>query len=99
MNRKWILAGSGALLLGLVGVAIVTAEPEGRGAIFIAGDKPVSEDQIRQKLQSDGWSNVQIVRNDGTSRRLARKTAKPRMLPSIRRTADYVPAMTTTRIE
>ncbi|RZN11475.1 hypothetical protein CWO91_08585 [Bradyrhizobium genosp. SA-3] len=63
MNRKWILVGSGALLLGLVGVAMVTAEPEGRGAIFIAGDKPVSEDQIRQKLQSDGWSNVQIVRN------------------------------------
>ncbi|WGS17373.1 MULTISPECIES: hypothetical protein [unclassified Bradyrhizobium] len=64
MNRKWILAGSGLLLLGLVGVAMVTAEPEGaQGPVFIAGDKPVSEDQVRQKLQSDGWSNVQIVRD------------------------------------
>ncbi|MGL3108849.1 hypothetical protein [Bradyrhizobium sp. BR 1432] len=99
MNRKWVLAGSGALLLGLVGVAMVTAEPEGRGAIFIAGDKPVSEDQIRQKLQSDGWSNVQIVRNGWYFEAIGSKDGKPRMLPSIRRTADYVPAMTTTRIE
>ncbi|MFX6991350.1 hypothetical protein ABTI34_17945, partial [Acinetobacter baumannii] len=28
-----------------------------------AGDKPVSEDQVRQKLLSGGWSNVQIVAN------------------------------------
>ena len=64
MNRKLIWAGGGLLLLGLVGVAMVVAEPEGaRGVIFIAGDKPVTEDQLRQTLQSDGWSNVQIVRD------------------------------------
>jgi len=64
MNRKLIWAASGLLLVGLVGVAMVMAGPEGgRGAIFIAGDKPVTEDQVRQKLQSDGWSNVQIVRD------------------------------------
>lgn len=62
MNRRWILAGVGLLLLGITGIAIVTAEPE-NGPAFIAGDKPVSEDQIRQKLQSDGWSNVQVVRD------------------------------------
>lgn len=61
MDRRWILAGGGLLLLGLVGVAVVTAEPS-QGPAFIAGDQPVSEDQVRQKLQSDGWSNVQIVR-------------------------------------
>jgi hypothetical protein len=62
MNRKWILAGSGLLLLGIAGVAVVTAEPS-KGPIFIAGDQPVTEDQVRQKLQSDGWSNVKIVRD------------------------------------
>lgn len=62
MNRKWILAGGGLLLLGIAGVAIVTAEPS-RGPILIAGDQPVTEDQVRQKLQSDGWSNVQVVRD------------------------------------
>ncbi|MBN4679124.1 hypothetical protein HUS71_27400 [Pandoraea nosoerga] len=45
-------------------MAIVTAEPEGtHGPVLIAGDKPVSEDQVRQKLLSGGWSNVQIVAN------------------------------------
>jgi hypothetical protein len=62
MDRRWILAGSGMLLLGIAGVAMVSAEPS-RGRAFIAGDQPVTEDQVRQKLQSDGWSNVQIVRD------------------------------------
>jgi len=61
MHRRWILAGGGVLLLGIAGVAIVTAEPS-KGPVLIAGDQPVTEDQVRQKLQSDGWSNVQIVR-------------------------------------
>ena len=62
MDRRWILAGGGILLLGIVGAAMVTAEPS-KGPAFIAGDQPVTEDQLRQKLQSDGWSNVQIVRD------------------------------------
>ena len=62
MDRRWILAGGGVLLLGIAGVAIVTAEPS-KGPVLIAGDQPVTEDQVRQKLQSDGWSNVQMARD------------------------------------
>jgi hypothetical protein len=62
MDRRWMLAGGGLLLFGIVGIAMVTAEPS-EGPVFIAGDQPVGEDQVRQKLQSDGWSNVQIVRD------------------------------------
>jgi hypothetical protein len=62
MNRRWIIGASGLALLGIVGVAVVMAEPS-KGPVFIAGDQPVTEDQVRQKLQSDGWSNVQIVRD------------------------------------
>jgi hypothetical protein len=62
MDRRWILAGAGLLALGMAGVAVVTAEPS-QGPVFIAGDRPVTEDQVRQKLQSDGWSSVQIVRD------------------------------------
>ena len=61
MNRR-LLAGlliSGALVAG-AGVVIATAEP--RGAVFIAGDQPVTEAQVREKLQSEGYSNIQIVR-------------------------------------
>lgn len=48
--------------MGIAGVAMVTAEPS-KGPVFIAGDQPVTEDQVRQKLQSDGWSSIQIVRD------------------------------------
>jgi hypothetical protein len=41
---------------------MVVAEPT-KGPVFIAGDKPVTEDQVRQKLQSEGWSNIQIGRD------------------------------------
>jgi len=64
MNRKsmWILGTSGAVLAGGIGLAMVMTEPT-KGPVFIAGDKPVTEDQVRQKLQSDGWSNIQIARD------------------------------------
>jgi|SRR5215470_18783197 len=63
MNRKlmWIVGG-GAFVVAATGLAIVMAEPT-IGPPFIPGDQPVTEDQIRQKLQTDGWSNVQIVRD------------------------------------
>lgn len=61
MNRRIAAALIGsAMLLGATGVLIATAQPS--GAVFIAGDKPVTEDQVREKLQSEGYSNVQIVR-------------------------------------
>jgi hypothetical protein len=56
----WTLA---ALLL----VAGVTAfdlyrERRDEGPIFVANNGPVSEDQVRQKMTADGWTNVLITR-------------------------------------
>ena len=61
MNRRllvWVI--SGVLLVGATG-RLIAAE-HSRGSVFIAGDQPVTEDQVRQKMQSEGWSNVQIAR-------------------------------------
>jgi hypothetical protein len=55
----WVICG--ALLGGAVALLIATAEPI-RGPVFIAGDQPVTEDQVRQKLQSEGYSDVRIAR-------------------------------------
>jgi UDP-N-acetyl-D-mannosaminuronic acid transferase (WecB/TagA/CpsF family) len=65
MDRR-LLVGviGGVLLVGAAGVLVATAE-QSKGPVFIPGDQPVSEDQIRQKLQSEGYSNVQIVREGG----------------------------------
>lgn len=52
----------GLLLVGATALVMTISEPS-RGRVLIAGDKPVSEDQVRQKLQSEGWSDVQIARD------------------------------------
>jgi hypothetical protein len=59
LQKLWKVGG-GALLVGAVGYFLL---PQfNKGEIFIPGDQPVSSEQVRQKLQSDGWSNVQIKR-------------------------------------
>jgi hypothetical protein len=60
MNRLLVLALGGGLLIGAAGLVIATAEQD-RGP-FIGTGQPVTEDQVRQKLQSDGWSDVRIRR-------------------------------------
>jgi hypothetical protein len=59
----FVWAVSGALLTGVSGLVIATAQ-QSQGPVFIAGDRPVTEDQVREKLQSDGWSNMHFV-HDG----------------------------------
>jgi hypothetical protein len=62
MNRRllaWLFGG--VLFVGTAGALIATAE-QVKGPVFIAGDQPVSEEQVRQKLQSEGYSNIQILR-------------------------------------
>ena len=61
MNRRLLigaLLGSGAL----VATGAVIAIAEAPGPVFIAGDKPVTEEQVRAKLLSDGYADVRIVR-------------------------------------
>ena len=61
MNRRVVMALiGGTALVAATGVLIATAQP--RGAVFIAGDQPVTEAQVREKLQSDGYSNIQVIR-------------------------------------
>jgi len=62
MNRPIASVIGGALLAGSVGLMIANAQ-QAPGPAFIAGDRPVTAEQVRQKLQTDGWSNVVISRN------------------------------------
>src|SRR5262245_62155225 len=62
MKRLLLWIASGRLLIAAIGLAAAMAA-QNPGPVFIAGDQPVTEEQVRQKLQSDGWSNVQIARD------------------------------------
>jgi hypothetical protein len=62
MNRLIAYTIGAALLVAAAGFMIANAQQSSAPA-FIAGDRPVTTEQVREKLQSDGWSNVVLSRN------------------------------------
>ncbi|HYX02669.1 MAG TPA: hypothetical protein VE963_11305 [Reyranella sp.] len=75
MNRRLLAA----LLLGvalMAGTGVLIATAESRGAVFIPGDQPVTEAQVREKLQSEGYTNVQIARQGNFFEALGSKDGK-----------------------
>src|SRR5262245_18400823 len=62
MNRLIAYAIGAALLVAAAGFMIANAQQSSAPA-FIAGDHPVTTEQVQEKLQSDGWSNVVICGN------------------------------------
>jgi hypothetical protein len=57
-NRTLLL-----LLIGISAVTVTTGLMIANGQqtpVLIAGDRPVTEAQLREKLQTEGWSNIQI---------------------------------------
>jgi len=63
--KKWIIPiVSLALLIGAAGAAKLVAQvQQGATRVFIPGDQPVSEEQVRSKLQSEGWAGVLVTRD------------------------------------
>jgi len=75
MNRRLVVALiGGTALVAATGILIAMAQP--KGAVLIAGDQPVTEAQVREKLQSDGYSNIQIVRQGHFLEALGSKDGK-----------------------
>jgi hypothetical protein len=60
MNRTIASVIGAALFAG--GLIVAKAQQAG-GPAFIAGDHPVTTEQVQEKLQTDGWSNIAISRN------------------------------------
>ena len=75
MNRRLlVMLVGGTALAAATGTLIATAAPT--GAVFIPGDQPVTENQVLQKLQSDGYTSVQIVRQGRYLEALGTKDGK-----------------------
>jgi hypothetical protein len=62
MNRLIIWVLGGAMLAAAAGLMIANAQ-QSSAPVLIAGDHPVTAEQVREKLQSDGWSNIAVSRN------------------------------------
>jgi hypothetical protein len=62
MNQTiaWSIGG-GVIVAALAGLMITAPAPKNPAFDFIAGNRPVTEDQVRQKLVVDGWGDIQIV--------------------------------------
>ena len=76
MNRLLVWSIVGVLVAGATSLVVVNAQQR-PGPVFIAGDSPVSEDQIRTKLQTDGWSDVQVTRDGRYFQVTALKNGQP----------------------
>ena len=57
------------LLWSIIGISVLAASAGlmtamGQQApVLISDERPITEAQVREKLQTDGWSNVQIVQD------------------------------------
>jgi hypothetical protein len=62
--KKWIVPiVSAVFLVSAAGVASLVAQVQpGAARVLIPGGQPVSEEQVRAKLQSEGWAGVVVTR-------------------------------------
>src|SRR5690348_16308362 len=62
MDRRYLVGAllGGSVILAAAGAVIAAAETS--GPVFIPGDKPVTEEQIRTKLQTDGYTDIRVAR-------------------------------------
>jgi hypothetical protein len=59
MQRAWSIAG----LLVAAAAAIFLAVRMQDARTVVPGNQPVTMDQVRQQLEADGWSNIQLTRH------------------------------------
>ena len=63
MGRVMVGVLIGAFLGGGLG-ALIALSNDSEGDIFISSDQPVTEDQVRAKLQAEGWAPIQVTRDE-----------------------------------
>ena len=80
MDRRYFVGAllGGAAILATAGVMIATAET--RGPVFIAGDKPVTEAEVRTKLEADGYADIRVARDGPYFEAVGAKDGKPAKL-------------------
>jgi len=60
MNQALVFGLIGALLGGGLGV-LIAIDNASEGPVFIASNQAVTEAQLRDKSQLQGWANIQVM--------------------------------------
>jgi len=79
MTRLFAWGFAGVLVAGGASLMVVNAQQR-PNMTFIVGDGPVTEEQVRVKLQTDGWSDVRIYRDGRTFKVTGSKAGESRKL-------------------
>ena len=53
----------GCAVIAMAGGLVLAKAQQSKETALIAGDRPVTVDQVVQKLKADGWSEIAISRN------------------------------------
>jgi hypothetical protein len=61
MNRAVVGVIAGGVLLAAAAVFVFAATERESGPVFIEGGKPVTADQVKEKLIAEGWTGVQAL--------------------------------------
>ena len=61
MGRVLMAILIGAALGGAVAALVAVSD---EGDVFIASDQRITEEQVRAKLQSEGWADIKTSRDD-----------------------------------
>ncbi len=61
MDRRLLLTGVGALAIAGAASALIATASTG-GPVFIPGDKPVTEEQVHERMAAEGYLDVKVVR-------------------------------------
>jgi hypothetical protein len=62
MNRLSTFATAGAII-AIGGSLMLAKAQQGKPSALIAGDRPVTAEQVVAKLKSDGWSDLVVLPN------------------------------------
>ena len=61
MKRAIVAAVVGGALIAVAAAFVFAATERESGPVFIEDGKPVTVDQVREKLAADGWTGVQAM--------------------------------------
>ena len=76
MSRTVVAGTAGVALI----VAAIVVYDRTHRRVLIAGDQPVTELQVRERLQTEGYTNIEVMRSASYFEVTAAKDGKPARL-------------------